>query len=261
MKTIKITLFALTALVLGTTTSCKKDKTPVDETPVVTYGTMNVELEHVWGMTESNFALNTNLYHPMTQDTLNFSMFKYYISNFKLKKADGSYWVHPESYFLVDLSDLTTATLNFDSIPSGSYTDIEFTLGVDSTRNVSGAQSGALAISNQMFWSWNSGYIMVRAEGTSPQSTATNNAFAFHLGGFAADKNIVTKKSISLGSTPLNVSSTKTGMIHMKVNPAKLWHASPVSVSTTNTIHMPGTSAVTMATSFYNNTFSLHHVE
>lgn len=247
MKTIKITLFALTALILGTTTSCKKDETPIDETAVETYGTMNVELEHVWGMTESNFALNTDLYHPMTYDTLNFTTFKYYISNFKLKKEDGSYWTHPESYFLVNLSDLSTATLNFDNIPVGTYTDLEFTLGVDSTRNVSGAQTGALAISNEMFWSWNSGYIMLKAEGVSPQSSASNNAFAFHLGGFSGDKNIVTEKSISLGTTPLSVSSTKTGMIHLKVNPAKLWHTSPVSVSTNHTVHMPGTTAVTMA--------------
>lgn len=256
MKTIKITLFALIALVLGMTTSCKKDEIKVESPSLI------INLEHVWGMTESPFTLNTDLVHPMTKDTLNFLTFKYYISNFKLKKEDGSEWVHPESYFLVDLSDLKSTTLNFfDSIPNGTYTSLEFTLGVDSLRNVSGAQTGALAISNEMFWGWNTGYIMVRAEGTSPQSTATNNAFTFHLGGFAADKNIVTKKTIDLSATPLTISTTKTGKIHMKVNPAKLWHSSPVSVSTTNKVHMSGATAVTMATSFYNNSFSLHHVE
>ena len=112
------------------------------------------------------FKLDTFLVQPMTQDSLNFSTFKYYVSNFKLKKSDGSYWVHPESYFLVDLSNSESLELSFSDIPAGVYTDLVFTLGVDSLSNVDGAQTGALSVANEMFWSWNSGYIMLKAEGT-----------------------------------------------------------------------------------------------
>ena len=81
------------------------------------------------------------------------------ISNFKLKKSDGTWWIHPESYFLVDLSNDLSTTLDLGSVPSGEYTELSYTIGVDSLRNVSGAQSGALSTTNNMFWSWNTGYI------------------------------------------------------------------------------------------------------
>ena len=75
------------------------------------------------------------------------------------------------------------ATLTLSDVPEGSYTEMSYVLGVDSTRNVSGAQAGALSTANGMFWSWSTGYIMLKAEGTSPNSGT--GSFSFHLGGFS----------------------------------------------------------------------------
>jgi hypothetical protein len=61
---------------------------------------------------------------------------------------------------------------------------MEFMIGVDSARNNSGAQTGALDPTNGMFWSWSTGYIMAKFEGTSAQSPAAANALKFHIGGF-----------------------------------------------------------------------------
>jgi hypothetical protein len=254
MKNIKLSLMVILGFTLATITSCNKEEITESLTDTVTEatkGTLKVNFEHKWGMSNLlDFTLNSELIHPMTNDTLTFTTFKYYVSNFKLKKEDGTYWIHPESYFLVDVSSSSSLELDFSDIPAGLYTDLEFTLGVDSARNVSGAQTGALSNTNGMFWTWNSGYIMLKAEGTSPNSTS--NSFAFHLGGFHGENNIVTEKSMSLLTTPLTIVSTKTAIIHLQVNPAKLWHESP-SVSVTNTIHMPGTGAKDMATSYFNN--------
>jgi hypothetical protein len=258
MKNLKLSLIILLGASTLALTSCTKVE--VEET-VTGEGSVSIELDHVWGMGgATEFKLDTFLVQPMTQDSLKFTTFKYYVSNFKLKKSDGSYWVHPNSYFLVDLSNPESLELNFSGIPAGSYTDLIFTLGVDSLRNVSGAQTGALATTNQMFWSWNSGYIMLKAEGISPQSTASNETFVFHLGGFSGDNNIVTEKTLSLAATPLTVTANAEKMIHMQMNPGWLWHSSP-SVSVTNKIHMPGTSAKNMAKSlFENNSFVVHHI-
>lgn len=260
MKNLKLAIVALVSVSTLGLTSCKKEDVKETVTAVAGKGSLKIDLEHVWGMSGSTeFKLDTFLVQPMTQDSLNFSTFKYYVSNFKLKKSDGSYWVHPESYFLVDLSNPESLELSFSDIPAGVYTDLVFTLGVDSLRNVDGAQTGALSVSNEMFWSWNSGYIMLKAEGTSPQSS--NGSFIFHLGGFSGANNIVTEKTLSLLATPLTVVANNENMIHMQVNPGKLWHSSP-SVSVTNKIHMPGTSAKDMAMSlFENNSFVIHHVE
>ena len=128
------------------------------------FGTATVKVDHVWGMGGSTpFELNTEYIQPMSQDTLTYTKLKYYVSNFKLKQADGTWWEHPESYFLVDLSEPTSLSMALNNIPTGNYTEVSYTMGVDSLRNVSGAQTGALSTTNGMFWSWNSGYIMVKA--------------------------------------------------------------------------------------------------
>jgi hypothetical protein len=245
MKTIKLSILALTALVLSVTTSCNKHKHD-DENET---GTAQVHFEHVWGMSESAFALNTNLVHPMTGDTMNFTKFKYYVSNLKLKKADGTWWIHPESYFLVDLSNQATSTLDLGAIPSGEYTELSYTLGVDSLRNVSGAQSGALSTTNNMFWSWNTGYIMIKAEGLSPQSTS--GTFAFHLGGFKGAYNIVKTKAVDFSSNPLTITKDKKSEVHFNVNMAMTWCTSG-SCAGTSSVMMPGALAYQMASDFHN---------
>lgn len=269
MKTIKISA----AIILATLSlaSCNKkgctdeladnysEKAKKDDGSCVYsehYGTVEVNIDHVWGMAESAFALNTQLIHPMTNDTLTFTTFKYYVSNFKLKNSDGTWWTHPESYFLVDLSAGIEASLTLNNVPTGTYTEMSYVLGVDSARNVSGAQSGALAVSNSMFWSWSTGYIMLKCEGTSPN--AGTGSFSYHLGGFSGANNIVTSKSVVFGTTNLIITESHTSEIHMKANPARLWHTLG-SVSTTSTIHMPGANAKTMASDYYGN-LSFDHI-
>ncbi|MCU0495618.1 MAG: hypothetical protein MUD01_28865, partial [Chloroflexaceae bacterium] len=66
-------------------------------------------------MSGANFSLNNPLIHPMTNDTLTFTTMKYYVSNLKLKLADGSWWVHPESYFLVDASNVASSPMGSES--------------------------------------------------------------------------------------------------------------------------------------------------
>lgn len=209
-------------------------------------GTVTIEMSHVWGMAQTPFDLNTEYIHPMTNDTLTYTTLKYYISNFQLKSTDGTWWTHPESYFLVDASNTETMQLSLDGVPEGSYTDIRYVMGVDSTRNVSGAQTGALSTTNGMFWSWNTGYIMIKAEGTSPNSSTGN--FTYHLGGFSGANNIVTSKEHSFGGT-LTVTGTGAPKVQLSANAARLFH-SYGSVSNGHMVHMPGASAVTLADGF-----------
>lgn len=244
------------ALVLLALAACKKDKIePVDSTST---GTDNVllKIEHTW-QDSLEFQLNTDLVNPLTGDSLNFSTFKYYISNIKLKKSDGTWWVQPNSYFLLDLSTGSTPSVQLSGVPTGEYTDISYTLGVDSLRNVSGAQDGALSPSLGMFWSWNSGYIMLKAEGTSPDA-GMGGSFAFHLGGFSGANNVVTTKSHAFTGNSLSVTGNGHCQIHLSAAPETLWQTSG-SVSGTSMIHMPGAAAKTMATDFYAS-FAFEHI-
>lgn len=61
---------------------------------------------------------------------------------------------------------------------------ISFNIGVDSALNCSGAQSGALDPLNDMFWTWNNGYVFFKLEGTSSSSKADRNRIEQHIGGY-----------------------------------------------------------------------------
>jgi hypothetical protein len=250
MKKLIISTLIITALV--SLQSCGKDD-PTNSGE----GNFNIQTNFVFGATAAPFALNQKLVQPVTGDTLTFSEFSFYLCNIRLQKEDGSWWSETESYHLLSAKSADDAKINLQNVPAGKYKAMEYTLGVDSLRNVSGAQTGDLAVSKGMFWDWNSGYIMLKAEGMSPQSST--GSFAFHLGGFSGTNNIVTKKTTDFGGAILDITTSNKPTVVLLANPARLWHSSP-SVATRNTIHMPGANAVTMANTFYGN-FSFKEIQ
>ncbi len=241
MKSLNI--FLLIVLISSlVVTSCKKE-----EVASLQKGSVSIEFDHVWGSNEGEFSLNKELTHPMLGEKMTFSLFQYYVSNVRLKKADGTWWTMPESYFIVDAATDEGKVITIPDVPGGEYTDVELMYGVDSLRSTSGAQTGALSPSNGMFWSWNSGYIMVKAEGTAP--TSSDGTFVFHLGGFKGDNKVQTIKTYAFGSK-LVVDGTRDAEVHMIANPARLWHGAQ-NLSEKSKQTMPGALAKSMSTNFY----------
>ncbi|MBK9254068.1 MAG: hypothetical protein IPM42_01130 [Saprospiraceae bacterium] len=237
-------LLILTLFIGITLSSCKKD----DDHDHFHEGDVTINFEHVWAAAESDFSLNTELSHPLLGEKLTFNIFKYYVSNLRLKVKDGTWYTVPESYFIVDAASHGSSEIVLSKIPGGEYTDLELMFGVDSLRNTSGAQTGALDPAKGMFWSWNSGYIMLKAEGTSPNASSGN--FVFHLGGFKGDNKVQTTKSYNFGNTALVVDGSREAEIHLIANPARLWHsAEKLAVRSVNT--MPNAIAKTMSSTFY----------
>jgi hypothetical protein len=237
-----------------TVSACKKD----DDTPSETFGDFRIELEHKFGA--ADFAFGTP-YTNAAGESLTFSTAKYYISNVVLHKADGTTWSPAESYFLVDAAVPASTILTIEDAPTADYTELEFTIGVDSTRNVSGAQDGALSIANNMFWSWNSGYIFIKMEGSSPQ--APGNAFTYHIGGFKSPNNAIQHGHFDFGSSLLKVKPTATPQVHAYVDIAKFFNAehggTNLSVATLPTWTMPGANAVMLAGNFH-HAFVFDHI-
>jgi hypothetical protein len=245
MKNLHKIILLLVASSLLMLNACKDDDQPEPQE----YGTFNLTFDHVWGMNQQEFNLNTWLKQPKTGDSLNFTTFKYYISNLQLQKEDGSWWTEDESYYLVEVDKEGGNTLTIDNVPVGNYTALKFVHGVDSTRNVSGAQEGALSVLNGMFWSWNSGYIMTKIEGESPQ--ADDGTFAFHIGGFSGENNVVTEREASFGSEVLSVQASATPTLKMVANPARFWHSTGSLTETVDKIHMPSEMTTQMGIDFY----------
>lgn len=250
LKHIVLILVSFTGII-----SCKKD--PPKEEPVVEYGSVSIEFENMVG--DSTLLLNAPYNYTINGDTFDVSMFKYYISNVKLISASGTF-VEPESYHLIDQSVSGSLTFDIDNIPVGDYTGISFMIGVDSARNVSGAQTGALDPANGMFWSWSSGYIMAKFEGTSPQSGGASHNLIYHVGGFSGVNSVLKTVSPSFNGAKATVTKNTTPEIHIATDLAE-WFVSPTNIdfATTHTVHMPGATAKTVADN-YADMFSVEHI-
>ncbi len=133
-------------------------------------------------------------YKNAFQETYSVKTFKYYISDIELINSGTNNLVKAarDGYFLIDESAAGTEYIGIKA-PANKYDHIAFTIGVDSVRNVSGAQTGALDPANGMFWTWNSGYIMAKLEGTSPLSKEPGNRIEYHIGGFKKADNVLKK--------------------------------------------------------------------
>lgn len=258
MKTIKsFSILSLLSLIT-VISSCKKDPVEETPTPAPTTGSVALHFENTVG--DSALVLNTSMYVNANLDTFNVSKFNYYISNIKLTRSDLSVYTETESYHLLEAEDATSLEFVLNNVPIGDYIGIQFTIGVDSTRNVSGAQTGALDPANGMFWSWNSGYIMTKFEGTSPQSTAMGGMLMYHVGGFSGTNSVLKTVSPSFNSDVATVSATATPEIHLKADLLE-WFTTPTNInfSTLTTIHMPGANAKTLADN-YADMFSVEHI-
>ncbi|MFZ9977040.1 MAG: MbnP family protein [Candidatus Kapaibacteriota bacterium] len=174
------------------------------------HGSVKVQLQHLFD--SMPFAFNTEHVLP-NGEKIRSTMLKYYVSNISFEKADGSLHIIPqdESYFLVDESMSTTKLLSLDHIPAGTYTAIRFTIGVDSLRSTMGLdkRKGILdigAAAQDMYWSWNSGYIHLKFEGTFSAPKASGD-IRYHVGGFGGYSsptiNAIRTIRLALGNNPL----------------------------------------------------------
>jgi len=242
--------------------ACNKDEENNDISPTqeaVTKANVDLHFDHKWGnsSTSADFSLNNTFVHPSTQESITFTTLNYYISNIQLRKSDGTWWSEAESYHLVILTNENAEPkITIKDVPVADYSEIRYTIGVDSTRNVSGAQVGALDPANNMFWTWNTGYIFVKAEGNSPASES--GSFSYHIGGFrnANNTNRIRTNTqnfngdvLSLGQNSNVGNSYGNKTIHFSVNVARLWHGG-ILIAEQNSLHGGGNIANTFADNF-----------
>lgn len=206
---------------------CRKKPDPVSPAPENPYGSLKLNFENV--VDDKPLVLKTGVYTNAHGDTFSVNSYKYFITNIILT-IDGKQYVQPESYFLIDQAGNRSAVI--DSIPLlGQCTQISFWLGVDSARNVRGAQTGALdpaGLAQGMFWDWNQGYIQAKMEGTSPQSGSGAKGVDFHLGGYVGRNAALRGFTFGLNQQA-SIQKGKQPVVHVKANLAE-WFRTPIIV-------------------------------
>jgi hypothetical protein len=183
------------------------------------------------------------------------STFKFYVSLIEAVNSSNSFRAtEKESYHLVDLADPATHQFTV-SLKNGIYDKLNFIIGVDSVRNVSGAQTGALDPVNGMFWTWNTGYIFAKLEGKSPSSTAPFQMFTYHIGGFKTGENAI--RTISL---PAQIQIGKTNELVINTDVERWFDGvNTISIASKASIMSPGGPALQMADN-YATMFSVYKV-
>jgi len=235
------------------------DDTADDAQPAV--GTLDIEMEHVVG--NKALTLNATTYtNPVSSEQFTISKFNYYVSNVKLQKADGTEYAQPESYYLVQESDAASKKLHLKDLPAGDYTGISFVVGVDSARNMAGAQTGALDVNNSMFWNWNTGYIFFKMEGNLLASSSyPAKPFLMHVGGFSKPYNAVRTVKLTFPSSNLLVRTDHSPELHLKVDALQVLNGpQPVQLSTFMGVHGPSANAVQVANNYAAGMFSVEHI-
>jgi hypothetical protein len=198
-------------------------------------GMSTVKLEFFSKVGTANMVLGNQWYKNDFGDSFKVNAFNYYISNIKLNGTKGTY-TETESYHVIKTGVDSLMSFDLKNVPYDTYNSMTVMIGVDSARNVSGAQTGALDPLHEMYWSWKTGYIMMKFEGYSPQSTGADNLLIFHIGGHAGK--FAGQRTVTLNfPTPIKVSKDGINHVHVEADANALFRTPKrVEFSLTNIV-------------------------
>lgn len=176
MKSLKNILYLFMAAVLSITViSCgDDDEENPQPTPPAGEGKITLHFDNQYDPMNGEDLELGKKYVTTNGDTIMISQVRYYVSNVKFYNGSELVYEEDNSYYLIENTDANTREMIDFNIPAGDINRIEFAIGVDAANNDTlGAGKGDLALSDGMFWSWNTGYKFLRMDGMyySPDSS------------------------------------------------------------------------------------------
>ena len=182
----------------------------------------------------------------------NLSFVKYMVSKVELIKSNGKVHYDPQlatadtrnGYYTINESEASSQKVFINGVPSGSYNKIRFTIGVEEDGVTLGATK---LLQDEMFWTWNSGFIGFKVEGQSPVSPGqaegdivqshNRNGFVYHIGGWKEPNN---NRVIELDFDEVVVSDKLRPNLHVIVDVSKFFNTPfQVDFSKINNVHSP----------------------
>lgn len=198
--------------------------------------------------------LDSVIYKNALNQDFSVTKFKYYIANIVLLRIDGKP-ISYNSYYLIDEEKPGSKKIVLENIPGGEYVSVNFTVGVDSIDNCSGAQSGALDPINGMFWTWNTGYIFMKLEGTSQFSSSPYAMLEYHIGGFKKPNNCIQNISLPLNK-PILITNNYNKTIEIKTDVLEILKT-PISIDFSTLSSVTDFNNATIIADNYSDMFSI----
>lgn len=174
-------------------------------------------------------------------DLLEITKVRFYISQVQLFKEGKCVFKDPSPGHLIDLSDSSKSKISLISKKDIAYDGIQFMIGIDSATTMKGIEKGDLDPSNEMYWSWQSGYINFKLEGYSPfcVKERPKHEFHYHIGGYHYYEN-------TCNEVRLNIASSN--FIHIDLHLEQVLQ--DALLREVAHVQLPGTKAASIATSF-----------
>lgn len=125
-----------------------------------------------------------SIYELNPGEFLSVKELKFYLSDFLFYNEKGEVLYHSDTLIFYDLEQGSGRLLLSAALEG--VNKIEFLLGLDSVKNVSGTLEGPYDPLLGMYWAWNTGYINFKLKGTANWIPNPKNDFEFHIGGYRA---------------------------------------------------------------------------
>lgn len=249
--------FVFACIVVSLLIACKKDEDTPD--PQVTSQSLSLRLTPMVG--DDTLKFNTSF---TTENNVRYTLssFRYYMSNIRLVKSDGSEYPISGKVFLVNPN---TSDYSLGNVPVGDYKGIRFSVGLDDVTNhldpTTYPISHPLAIqSPAIHWSWNSGYIFLMIEGSCDTTAANDDVLTygqyshgmfFHIG---MDDLL---RNVDVDNTTFTVSSNTSKVLNVHSDINQLFTG--VDMKTENESHTMG--SMPLATKVANNISAMFTIE
>jgi hypothetical protein len=141
-----------------------------------------IKIAHSWG--NEPLVLQTKGYINPAGDSLTVGRIAYLLSDFKLKKADGTWQSVPDAYAYID-AKANNNTFKLENAPEGTFEAISFRIGLlpeinFSNPNLWPAGHPLDPLTNLMHWNWAEGYIFIAIEGYH-YPTTTPELYSMHI--------------------------------------------------------------------------------
>ncbi|MGI9191620.1 MAG: MbnP family protein [Chitinophagaceae bacterium] len=131
-------------------------------------------------------TLVLNQAYAFENDTISIQQWKCYIRAKALYFNEQCVYTFPTNTHLLDAANTNTLMWTV-SIPADlQYNQLEFEVGVDSMLQMQGVQGEDLDPEQDMYWSWQSGYIHTKLEA---ESRIPKRQYTLHIGGYRAPFN------------------------------------------------------------------------
>lgn len=243
MKTVYFTIrtFILSiSLLFGV--SCSKKEAPMPDN--TKKGLFSIEFDNIVG--DETLGFDPRVYKNAKGEAFRIKTLRYFISNIKLYKADGTEYIVPQekSYFFMEGSDRRSRFAKVE-VPEGDYNKVKFIVGVDSARSTMPTEDrqGVLSFNPEaghdgMYWGWNQGYIFFKLEGycdgisDDQQGDPTGNKqFRYHIGGYGGYNpkapTLNNIKEVTMDLSPAGIAQVREGLrsnVHLFVDVLKIFN-------------------------------------